>query len=61
MLLACNVSDFIEYQNLVTERMNKLIEMTSMYDQFGWVDEKDIERINELDELIMSYGVDKAE
>lgn len=45
---------FILYEQYRTERMNKLIEMVSFFDQTGCEPHpKDVERIMELDRLIM--------
>jgi len=59
MLLACNVNDFIKYQELVTERKDLLSAMRRRFDWTGWppIDE-DVERVYELDVEILEAEFD---
>ncbi len=46
-----------DINDLKTERMNKLIELVSLYDQFGYLPcDKELDKIDELDLQILALG-----
>ncbi len=46
-----------DINDLKNERMNKLIELVSLYDQFGYLPcDKELDKIDELDLQILALG-----